>query len=377
MIYADYAATTPVHEEVLRAMEPYFTTQFFNPSAVYSGGRENAKALEKARENMASCIGASGSELIFTSGGTESDNLAIKGIALHPQNQRRHIITTQIEHHAVLEPCRWLETQGFSVTYLPVNAHGIVEPEMLRQALTEDTCLVSVMWVNNETGAVQNIRELAQMTHEAGAWFHTDGVQAMTTQEVHVKELGVDLFSFSAHKFYGPKGCGALYCRAGVPLAAQNQGGQQEFYHRGGTENVPAIIGMAKAMELLQKNRRRHVERMEEYRQMLLKHFAGKKNVRLQSIPEFCVPSIMNLGFSGIEAEGILFYLNQQEIFLSMGAACNTRSIEPSHVLRAMQVPEEYVRGCVRISLSGEMKRQEVEILANQLEWVVQRLHRR
>ncbi|MBT9779553.1 aminotransferase class V-fold PLP-dependent enzyme [Clostridium sp. MCC353] len=374
MIYADYAATTPVRPEVLEAMIPYFTGHYFNPSSVYREGREAALAVENARRITASCLNAGEDEILFTSGGTESDNLAVKGTALHPDNKRRHIITSSTEHHAVLESCRFLEQYGFTVTYLPVDRLGRVRKETLEAAFTPDTFLVSIMWVNNETGVIQDIKTLADAAHRHGCLFHTDAVQAMGTQTVDVKATGVDLLSFSAHKIYGPKGCGALYCRKGVPLKRLISGGQQERYLRAGTENVPAVAGFGKAVELLASERERDAAAMESLKTMMLNRLEGRNGILVNSPAAACVPSILNLGFREIEAEGLVFHLSRQGILVSMGAACDTKSVEPSHVLKAMGVPEEYLRGCIRISLGHGMKREEVELLCGRLLETVERI---
>lgn len=376
MIYADYAATTPVHPSVLRAMEPYFSESFFNPSAIYPQGRQVQAALEGARRRVADYMGAKPEEIIFTGGGTEGDNLAIKGLALHPDNKKRHIITVQTEHHAVLESCRWLEQRGFAVTYLPVDRYGRVSAELLEQQINEDTFLISVMWVNNETGTLQDIQSLAAAAHRHGAVFHTDAVQAMATQAVDVRRLGVDLLTISAHKFYGPKGCGALYCREGISLAAVNSGGQQESYLRGGTENVPAITGLAEAVTLLEKNREKDVAHMQKLKDRLLDMFEEKPGVLVNSPSEFTSPSICNLGFQGMEAEAVVFYLSREGVLISMGAACNTRSVEPSHVIKALHLPEDYLRGCIRISFSGDMTSQDLEFICSSLEKTIERLKR-
>lgn len=376
MIYADYSATTPVRPEVLEAMTPYYSQLFFNPSSVYPAGRQVREAVEKARARTADCIGAEAEEIIFTSGGTESDNMAIKGVALHPDNKKRHIITTEIEHHGVLEPCRQLEEQGFSVTCLPVDRYGRVSETDLRKAITEDTFLVSVMWVNNETGAVQDIKKLARIAHQSGAVFHTDAVQAMTTQPVDVREAEVDLLTISAHKFYGPKGCGALYCRKGIPVSALIKGGQQENHLRGGTENVPSLIGMGHAAMLLKENRKKSVKQMERLKERIVTRFSGREGILINSGPDYSAPSVCNIGFAGIEAEAVVFYMNRAGILISMGAACNTKSVEPSYVIRAMGVPEEYLRGCVRISLSSYMTETEADTICDCLEAAFRRLNR-
>ncbi len=239
MIYADYAATTPVHPEVVKTMEKYYTEQFFNPSSIYPEAKAVASRLEECREQIARYMKAEAEEIIFTSGGTESDNLAIKGVMLHPSNEKKHMVTSVTEHHAVLESCRFLEKMGYEITYLTVDSHGRVSPDALENAMRPDTCLVSVMWVNNETGTLQDIKELARAAHAHGALFHTDAVQAMAALPVNVKESGVDLLSFSAHKFYGPKGCGGLYCKKGIRLISVNSGGQQEEFQRGVRKMCP------------------------------------------------------------------------------------------------------------------------------------------
>ncbi|MBS6644266.1 MAG: cysteine desulfurase [Clostridiaceae bacterium] len=376
MIYADYAATTPVRPEVFEAMSPYFSGQYFNPSSVYREGREAALAVQNARRITASYLNAREDEILFTSGGTESDNLAVKGTALHPDNKKRHIITSSIEHHAVLESCRFLERFGFTVTCLPVDRLGRVKVETLEAAFTPDTFLVSVMWVNNETGVIQDIKALADAAHRHGCLFHTDAVQAMGTQAVDVEASGVDLLSFSAHKIYGPKGCGALYCRKGVPLLRLISGGQQERYLRGGTENVPAIAGLGRAVELLASERERETAVLENLKAMLLKRLEGRDGILVNSPPAACVPSILNLGFRGIEAEGLVFHLSRQGILLSMGAACDTKSVEPSHVMKAMGVQEEYLRGCIRISLGRGTKQEEIDLLCGKLLETVERMGR-
>ncbi len=374
MIYADYAATTPVAQEVFTAMEPYFTTQFFNPSSIYSEGRACLQAVENVRTHLATTMGALPEEIIFTGSGTESANLAIKGVAFGKGNVKKHIITTAIEHHAVLETCRQLETMGFSVTYLPVDAQGMVQPDTLEKAITSDTSLVSIMWVNNETGALQDIQKLAAIAHQKGALFHTDAVQAMATQAVNVQTLGVDLLSFSAHKFYGPKGCGGLYCRQGIALAPLISGGQQERNLRAGTENVPAIIGMGKALELLEKNRAEARLHMAKLKDKVIGRFGGRPDTCINSLPLYSVPSICNVGFANIEAEAIVFHMSRAGILLSMGAACNSQSIEPSHVIQALHVPPAFERGCIRISFSQAMTEGEADMLCERLHQTVSML---
>ncbi|UWP58804.1 cysteine desulfurase family protein [Ruminococcus gauvreauii] len=374
MIYADYAATTPVHPEVVKTMEKYYTEQFFNPSSIYPEAKAVASRLEECREQIARYMKAEAEEIIFTSGGTESDNLAIKGVMLHPSNEKKHMVTSVTEHHAVLESCRFLEKMGYEITYLTVDSHGRVSPDALENAMRPDTCLVSVMWVNNETGTLQDIKELARAAHAHGALFHTDAVQAMAALPVNVKESGVDLLSFSAHKFYGPKGCGGLYCKKGIRLISVNSGGQQEEFQRGGTENVPAILGMGKAFEILNKNLEKDILHMERLKETLLKEFEDRADVIINSLPAYSVPSICNLGFRNMEAEAIIFYLSREGILTSMGAACNTKSIEPSYVLREMGIAPSFERGCIRISLSSQMTDKEMETICEKVKSIIKKL---
>lgn len=364
MIYADYAATTPLDSHVKAVMEPFLAEQFYNPSAVYPAAQTVRHAIRQARELVADSIGAIPEQVIFTSGGTEADNLAVLGIALHPQNQKRHIITSQIEHHAVLESCRWLETQGFSVTYLPVDCYGRISVQTLEKALTEDTFLVTLMWVNNELGTVQNIAELARTAHAHGALFHSDAVQAMTIQEVDAAAVDVDLLSISSHKIYGPKGCGALFARAGVQLIPLIHGGQQEGGLRGGTENAAGIVGMGEAARLLVHEKQMHIANMRRWKQTLIETVAQLPDVRINSPQKLSAPSVLHLAVRGMEAEGLLFWLARQGVQASMGSACNSQSVEPSHVVRAIGLPEDYARGCIRLSFGRGLDDEKIDALA-------------
>lgn len=364
MIYADYAATTPLDSRVKAVMEPFLAEQFYNPSAVYPAAQTVRHAIRQARELVADSIGAIPEQVIFTSGGTEADNLAVLGTALHPQNQKRHIITSQIEHHAVLESCRWLETQGFSVTYLPVDCYGRISVQTLEKALTEDTFLVTLMWVNNELGTVQNIAELARTAHAHGALFHSDAVQAMTTQEVDAAAADVDLLSISSHKIYGPKGCGALFARAGVQLIPLIHGGQQQGGLRGGTENAAGIVGMGEAARLLVYEKQMYTANMRRWKQTLIETVAQLPDVRLNSLQKLSAPSVLHLAVRGMEAEGLLFWLARQGVQASMGSACNSQSVEPSHVVRAIGLPEDYARGCIRLSFGRGLDDEKIDALA-------------
>lgn len=377
MIYADYASTTPMDAGVLEDMMPYLTSEFYNPSSIYPKGIETKTAIQQSRKRIADILGANEKEIIFTSGGTESNNLAIKGVATHPENSKRHIITTQIEHHSVLNPCKYLEDRGYRVSYLPVSQNGIVAAQDLEKLLCEDTLLVSVMYINNEIGSIQNIKELCGIAHNHGALFHTDAVQAFCTEALDVSELGVDLLSISAHKFYGPKGIGLLYYREGVKLQAQIQGGQQEGHMRGGTEPVAQIIGMAKAAELVKMQREDLTLKLKRQKDIIIQRVCGLKDIIINGKQSAACPSIINIGFKDIEAEGIVFKLAMEGIMVSMGAACNTASIEPSHVLKAIGVDSDYLRGCIRISLGKNITDEDCYIIADNLIKIINSIRNR
>ncbi len=344
--YLDNASTTPVAPEVRAAMDAALTDAYCNPSAVYRDGRAVRAAVESARATVAEAIGASTSELLFTSGGTEANNFAIKGTAF--AHGSGHIVTTATEHHSVLSCCEWLSRRGFTLTVLPVDSTGRVSPESLKNAIRPDTFLVSCMWVNNETGAVNPIKELAAIAHAHGALFHTDAVQALPTEEIGVKTVEADLLSISAHKIYGPKGCGALYIREGIVLEPLIHGGQQENFKRGGTEAVVSILGFGKAAELLhaREQRRNHARTL---REAMLHALSGIPDMRVNSPADGAV-SILNIGFARVQAEALVLLLDRSGICVSMGAACNSESLEPSHVLTSMGVPEEFLHGSIRLS---------------------------
>ena len=366
MLYFDYAATTPVDGQVVAAMAPFFTEEFYNPSSLYTPGKKAGQAIQKARSQVAALIGAEPEEILFTSGGTEADNTALIGAALAARklgSLRRKLVVSAIEHHAVLETCRFLETLGFETVLLPVDPLGRVLPETLAEAVGPDTAVVSVMWVNNEIGTLQDIPTLAAVAHRAGALFHTDAVQALGTQPVDFHRCGADLMSISSHKIYGPKGCGALAVRTGVELPALLHGGQQEGGRRGGTENVPAIVGFGKAAHLLSRRREADARQMLAHKLRVLAALAAE-NILCLSPPETTAPSVLNIALRGVEAEGMVFCLNREGICLSMGAACNSKSVEPSHVVRALGLPEEYARGCLRLSFGRGQSDEDCDVLA-------------
>lgn len=369
-IYLDHAATTPTHPEVIKAMLPYFSNAFGNPSSIYSYGREARKAVEEARTRVAKLIGARSEEIIFTSGGTEADNLAFKGIAFANEDKGNHIITTSIEHHAVLEACKFLEGRGFKVTYLPVDHYGLVDPDDVKKAITSKTILVSVMHANNEVGTIEPIEEIGRITKEAGVYFHTDAVQTVGHIPVNVERLNVDLLSLSAHKFYGPKGVGALYVRKGVKLVSLLHGGEQERRRRAGTENVPGIVGLSKAAELSEAEMEEEAERLTHLRDKLIKGLLERiEHARLNGHPTQRLPNNVNMSFDYVEGESMLLNLDLEGICASTGSACSSTSLKPSHVLLALGLPPEQAHGSLRFSLGKENTEadveQVIEVLAN------------
>jgi len=349
MRYFDYAATTPTAGEAADEMAYWLRRNSANASALYASGREAREAVETARARVAALTGAEPENVIFTSGGTEADNTAlVSGAAWGRRRGRDRIVVSAIEHHAVLDTAEFLKTLGIKVTVLPVDPAGRVEPETLRGAMGEDVALVSVMWVNNELGTVQDVAQLGAIARAYGALFHTDAVQALTTQDVDLKASGADMISVSSHKIYGPKGCGALIVRDRGVVTPLLHGGQQENGLRGGTENVAAIAGFGKAAEMEKKLHSAALENMARCRAYMLEKLSGP-SIRINS-PRDGAPSILNVAFENVEAEGMLFFLDREGVCVSMGSACTSRSVEPSHVIRAIGVPEKYARGCIRLS---------------------------
>lgn len=351
-IYLDHAATTPVHPDVMEKMVQAYQTTFGNPSSIHQFGREARKAIDEARDAVARCIGAVGKEIVFTGGGTEADNMAIMGSALANQDKGKHIITTKIEHHAVLNTCLYLEELGFEVTYLDVNEQGRINMENLEQALRDDTILVTMIYGNNEMGSLQPIREIAHLLAPHQAIFHTDAVQAFGTVDIDVKETPIDLLSMTAHKINGPKGVGLLYVRDGVQLVAQTHGGDQERKRRAGTQNVPGIVGLQKAVEIAAQGLLKRIDTYLEYRQHLLKTLdANSVQYDINGDPEHFLPHILNLYFPGTNVEALLVNLDLAGIAVSSGSACTAGSIKPSHVLTAMYGSEsDRAKSSIRIS---------------------------
>lgn len=375
-VYLDNAATTRTKDEVVQEMLPYFTDVYGNASSLqYSFGREAKKAMEHAREQVAAAIGAEKGEIYFTSGGTESDNWIMKGAAFANRKKGTHIITSEIEHHAVLHTCQWLEKQGFTVTYLPVNEDGLVSPEALEKAITPETILVSIMYANNEIGTIQPIKELAAVAHGHGIIFHTDAVQAIGAVPVSVAELGVDSLSISAHKFYGPKGVGALYLKKGIRIDVNQQGGAQEKARRGGTENVPGIVGMGKAITMAVENLQAHSERLTAMRDRLIDGILGSiPEVRLNGHRTQRLPNNVNVSIRYIEGEALLLSLDLAGIAASSGSACTSGSLDPSHVLLGIGLPHEIAHGSLRLTLGDFNTDADVDYVLNTLPGIVERL---
>ena len=377
IIYFDHAATTYVKPEVFDAMKPWFTELYGNPSSIYSLGRESKKAIEEARAQIAWCLNAHPTEVYFTGSGTEADNWAIKGVAYANRKKGKHLITSVIEHHAVLEAFVYLRKEGFEVTYLPVDENGLINPEELKKAIRPDTTLVSIMFANNEIGTVQPIQKLAAIAHERGSIFHTDAVQAMGNIRVNVKDLGVDLLSMSAHKFYGPKGVGALYVKKGVKLDNFMHGGAQERNKRAGTENVPGVIGLATALKLATDN----LEAYNKHLQTLSNRLVDKvmeriPYVRLNGDRKQRLPGNVNLSFRFIEGESLLLMLDMKGIQASSGSACTSGSLDPSHVLLAIGLPHEIAHGSLRITFGEKNTEEEVDFLVDNLEEIVGKLRK-
>ena len=377
----DHAATTPVRPEVLEAMMPYFSESFGNPSSIYTLAQEGRKAVDDARETIARALGARMSEIVFTSGGTESDNIAIKGAAFALRNSGNHIITSSIEHHAVLNTCHQLEQSGFDVTYLPVDRYGMVDPNDVGRAITDSTILVSVMLANNEIGTIQPLAEIARVVKNEAERrrrtiaVHTDAVQAAGFLDLNVMALGVDMLSLSSHKFHGPKGVGALYVRRGTPFEPQQMGGGQERQRRSGTENVPGVVGMAEAFRLASDGR----ERLNAHcRYLSDKTIAGLheslEGVHLNGHPTERLANNVNVSFESVEGEPVLLGLDFAGISASSGSACSSASLEPSHVLLATGLSEELAQGSLRITFGADNRFEEVDYLLSVLPDLVSRL---
>ncbi len=374
-VYMDYSATTPVKKEVLDAMIPFFSEHFGNPSSLYDLGQYTKQAISKAREEIAKLIGADAKEIFFTSSGTESDNWAILGTVDMLKSKGNHIITTKIEHHAVLHTCEYLEKNGYEVTYLDIDENGIVRPEDLEKAIKEETILVSIMQVNNEIGTVQPIKELAKIAKDKGVRFHTDSVQALANLHIDVKDMGVDMMSISAHKIYGPKGIGALYIKKGTRLGNFVHGGGQESRKRAGTENLTGIIGFGKAAEIASREIDTHIEYCKNLRDKFVSRVLENiPYTQLNGSLEHRHPGNANITFEFIEGEALLLFLNAKGISVSTGSACSSASLVPSHVLDALGVPVEKIHGSVRFTMGDFTTEEDVDYVFTELKGIVERL---
>ena len=376
-VYLDSAATTYVTNEVLNEMMPCYNIFFGNPNSIHSFGREAQGIVDRARDRIAKTINAKSEEIYFTSGGTEADNWAIKGIAHAYANKGKHIITSQIEHPAVMESCRALEKEGFEVTYLPVDKYGVVSLAALLHAIRKDTILISIMAVNNEVGTIQNIKAIGKTARENGILFHTDAVQAYGALKLDVEDMCIDLMSFSSHKIYGPKGIGALYIRKGVRIANLLDGGHQERSKRGGTSNVPAIAGFGKAAEINARDLMVNNQRMKSLRDYFIRQVTEKiPYVIVNGHPQQKVNSIVSISFELIEGEAILLMLDFEGVAVSTGSACTSGALEKSHVLSAMGIDDETANGTIRFSFSRSTTKADLDYTVEKLVDVVEKLRK-
>jgi len=377
-VYLDYGATTPVDPEVLKSMQEFFTKNFGNPSSVHTYGLKAQDAIEQSRKHVASCINASADEIIFTSGGTEADNLGIKGIALQHQadvgTNGPHIITSSIEHPAVLETCKYLEKQGFVVTYLPVNADGIINPKQLQETITNQTFLVSIMAANNEIGTIQPLKEIGAITHKNNILFHTDAVQAIGKIPIDVQKMHIDLLSLSSHKIYGPKGIGALFVRKGVPLTPLFHGGGHEQGKRSSTLNTPGIIALGKACELAKKRMKTDVSLMTKLRDQLIKNVLEIEETYLNGHSTKRLANNAHFRFTAVEGESIHLMLDNAGIAAATGSACSSKKLKPSHVLLALGLTPEESHGSIRFSLGRMSTKEDITYVIETLPGIIQTL---
>lgn len=375
--YFDHAATTATKEEVLKEMLSYFTLNYGNASSIYSIGRKSKKAVEEARHRVARAIGAEAKEIYFTSCGSESDNLAIKGVAFANKERGNHIITTKIEHPAVLHTCQHLEREGFKVTYLNVDSEGLINLNELEEAITPQTILISIMFANNEIGTIQPIKEIGAIAKKHNIYFHTDAVQAIGNVRINVNELNIDLLSMSAHKFYGPKGMGALYVRNGVKFEKIQDGGHQERNMRAGTENVAGIVGLGKAIELAYENFDDYNKKLTDLRDYYFSQVEEKiPDIKINGHRTKRLPGNANISFKFIEGESLLLYLDARGICASSGSACTSGSLDPSHVLLAIGLPPEIAHGSLRVTFGDDNEKGDVDFLVEALVEIVEKLRK-
>ncbi|MCS7180716.1 MAG: cysteine desulfurase NifS [bacterium] len=377
MIYMDYNATTPTDPRVLETIKIYFFEKFGNPSSIYEIARENKKEIEKAREKVAKLIDANPEEIYFTSGGTESDNWAIIGTAFALKHKGNHIITSQIEHHAVLNTCKFLNRIGYEITYAPVDRFGIVDVDFVRKSIKKETILITIMHANNEIGTIEPIEEISKIAKENNIYFHSDCVQTVGKVPVSVKNLGIDMLSLSAHKFYGPKGVGALYVKRGIKIETLIHGGEQEKGKRGGTYNVPGIIGLGKACEIAMEEMIEEMEKVKNLRDKLEKGILEKiPEIVINGHPEKRLYNTLNLCVKYIEGESVLLNLDFEKIYASSGSACTSGSLEPSHVLLACGIPHEIAHGSLRFSLGKYNKEEDIDKVLEVLPRIVEKLRK-
>ncbi len=374
VVYLDHAATTPTRAEVVARMQPYFSEFFGNPSSIYGLGRKSQDAIDTAHETAARALNCRPTEIVFTGGGSEADNLAIKGIAYAQRRRGNHIITSAIEHHAVLHTCQRLEQEGYTVTYLPVDEHGMVSPADVEAAITDQTALVTIMYANNEVGTIQPIAEIGRICRAHRVPFHTDAVQAGGLLDIDVTQLQVDLLTLSAHKFYGPKGVGILYIRQGTRLQPQVLGGSQERNRRAGTENVPGIVGAAAALELARGEREAETARLLFLRDRLIAGMLTLPDVRLTGHPTQRMPNSASFTLAGVEGESLLLNLDLVDIAASSGSACTSGDIEPSHVLTAMGISAAQARGALRLTLGRTNTEEDIVYMLERIGEILPRL---
>lgn len=374
-MYLDYAATTPTDPVVVKAMLAYFTECFGNPSSIHSYGQRCKAAIEEARVKIASVLGAKPEEIIFTSGGTESNNFALKGVAYANENAGNHIITSSIEHHAIIEPCKFLEKRGFNVTYLPVDKDGLVNPDDVERAIDKKTIFISIIHANNEIGTIEPVAEVGRIARERNIAFHTDAVQSVGHLPIDVDALNVDLLSMSAHKLYGPKGVGALYVRRGTRISSFMHGGEQEQRHRASTENVPGIVGFATAVEMAKGMMDQEAERLTSLRDKLIEGISDRiKHVRLNGHPSLRLPNNVNVSIEFVEGESMLLNLDRVGIAASTGSACSSSSLEPSHVLLALGLSPEAAHGSLRFTLGRSTTEEDIDYVLEVLPKIVDKL---
>lgn len=372
IIYLDNSATTPIKSEVLQEMMPYLTTEYGNASSLYSVGRSAKRAIEKARNRVAELLNCNHNEIYFTGGGSESDNIALKGFAYANKEKGNHIITSKIEHPAILETCKTLERQGFEVSYINVNEDGIIDVEELRKSIKSNTILISVMIANNEVGTIQPIEEIAKIAHDNNVVFHTDAVQAIGNVQIDVEKMRIDMLSLSSHKINGPKGVGALYIKNGIEVEKFINGGHQEKDRRAGTENIAGIVGLGKATEIARKNMEKHIRNLSKVRDYYIKKVQKEiPNIRINGSMENRLPGNANISFKGVNASELIFKLDERGICVSSGSACSSGNTNPSHVLTAMNVPEVYLNSAIRTTFGDNNTFEQVDYVVKILKQII------